>query len=71
MAFTVRINKDICMSSGVCVSDHAGAFRLDADELAEPIDDGGSLTFLQLRSAVRTCPSGAMELLSDGVPIND
>ncbi|MUL78701.1 ferredoxin [Mycobacterium sp. CBMA226] len=71
MTFTARIDKDICMSSGICVSNYAEAFRFDADELAEPIDGGIALTLEQLRSAVGTCPSGAIELLRDGVPIDD
>ena len=63
MTFTARIDKDICMSSGICVSNHAEAFRLDADELAEPIDGGRAPSLEQLRSAVGTCPTGGIELL--------
>ena len=70
MTFTLRIDKDICMGSGVCVSDHSDAFRFDGNDIAEPIGGGCALTFEQLRSAVRGCPSGAIELLRDGVPFD-
>ncbi|MFI0480793.1 ferredoxin [Actinomadura sp. 9N215] len=68
----IDIDKDVCMSSGRCVLDEPGAFRFDADTLAEPIPGAaGALPEDRARDVARACPSGAVRLYRDGreVPV--
>lgn len=62
MEYTVVIDKDVCMSTGRCVLDEPGAFRFDADQLAEPVAGADPLPEDRLRAVVSACPSGAMRL---------
>ncbi|MQA13881.1 MAG: ferredoxin [Pseudonocardiaceae bacterium] len=60
MGYTVRLDKDVCISSGKCVDAAPEAFRFDDDALAEPVD--GALSDERLLETARNCPSGAIEL---------
>ena len=63
MSHQVRIDKDLCMSSGRCVADHPQAFRFDDDEIAEPTDTIDQVSDEALLEAARECPSEAIEVL--------
>jgi ferredoxin len=72
MAYTVAVDKDVCISSGKCVADAPGAFRFDADELAEPVSRSPGLSDAALLEIGRNCPSGAIAVFDeDGTPLLD
>jgi len=65
MPYTVSVDKDVCISSGKCVADAPTAFRLDDDELSEPIDPSPPLPDATLLAVARNCPSGAIALVDE------
>ena len=72
MPYTVSIDKDVCISSGKCVADAPGAFRFDADELAEPVSPSPGLPDETLLAIGRNCPSGAIAVFDEaGTPLLD
>ena len=62
MPFTVRIDKDLCVSAGKCVADAPDAFSFDDDELAELVVGPIALTDEQLMRIARQCPGRAILL---------
>jgi ferredoxin len=58
----VLVDRELCMSSGVCEMEAPEAFALDADGvlqvLAELPDD-----LAPVETAVRACPTGALQLV--------
>ncbi len=67
MGYHVRIDQDLCMSSGKCVADAPGVFRFDGDELAETVPDPEVLDDERLLAIARNCPGRAIALLdADG-----
>lgn len=72
MAYTVSVDKDVCISSGKCVADAPGAFRFDADELAEAVSSSPALSGDALLTIGRNCPSAAISVFDeDGTPLLD
>jgi len=70
VGYDVILDSDVCVSAGRCVAVAPGFFVFDADEIstldaAGPRPDEESL----LRIA-RSCPSGAIRLLRDGVDVD-
>lgn len=63
MGHTVRVDKDLCISSGKCVADFPGAFRFDDDEIAEVADGAATLEDDEMVAAARNCPSGAITVV--------
>lgn len=69
MAYEVEIDQDACVSSGKCVASMGALFAFDDQELAtlrpaaEVPDDAALLR------VARQCPSGAIRLSLDGVPV--
>ena len=49
MAYRVEVQKDLCISSGKCVSDGPKVFRFDDQELAEPISETTDYELQSLR----------------------
>ncbi|HVB42838.1 MAG TPA: (4Fe-4S)-binding protein [Streptosporangiaceae bacterium] len=70
MALLARVDKDVCISSGKCVADAQGSFEFDADEIAQAVDGAAALDRARLIAIARTCPSGAISVTEDGVPLN-
>lgn len=69
MSLSVRVDPDLCMSSGLCVADHPALFRFDAAEIAEVVPgaeagDAGAPRDAALREAAQRCPAEAI-LLTD------
>lgn len=62
MPYRVKIDPDVCISSGRCVADAPGLFRFDDDEIAEVIPDGEPLPDQKLIGLARACPSGALQV---------
>jgi len=70
MGYHVRIDQDLCMSSGRCVADAPSVFRFDRDELAEIIADPEVLEDERLLAIARNCPGRAITLLgADGTEV--
>lgn len=71
MPYTAAVDKDVCISSGVCVADAPAAFRFDDDELAEPTHAVPALPDDVLLAVARGCPSGAISLTDEhGAPVD-
>jgi ferredoxin len=62
MTLEIRIDQDLCISSGRCVSDEPTVFAFDDDELATVIDAGQSLDSARLIRLARNCPGQAISL---------
>ncbi len=62
LGYSVRLDKDVCISSGKCVDAAPAAFQFDDDALAEPVEGAGELPDERLLQLARNCPSGAIEL---------
>ena len=56
MAYSVRIDKDSCLSSGRCVAAAPQAFGLDADHLAEVRAGVSGLSDERILEIARRCP---------------
>ncbi|MEV0595761.1 ferredoxin [Nonomuraea cavernae] len=69
MGFEVRVDKDVCISSGKCVADAPAAFRFDDDEIAEPVAGVSALGDDHLVEIARSCPSGAIQVFDQGVEV--
>ena len=62
LGFSIEIDREICMGSGVC-SVYAGAtFVLDESAHAVASDPPGD-TLDAIRTAVEACPTGAIKLI--------
>jgi ferredoxin len=64
----VRVDKDVCVSSGRCVADAPDGFRFDDDEIAEPTEAAPGLAADLLRAIADGCPSGAIRLAAAPPP---
>ena len=64
MSYSVRIDKDLCVSAGKCVADEPSVFGFDEDELAEVKADAPNLSNEALIRLARQCPGRAI-LLTD------
>lgn len=56
----VRIDKDRCISSGMCVGDTPDAFTFDDDELAETTPVAATTDLARLLAIARNCPGQAI-----------
>jgi ferredoxin len=65
VSYQVRVDKDLCMSSGRCVADHPRAFRFDDDEIAETTETVNEVADEALLEAARDCPAEAILVLDD------
>lgn len=71
MSLTARVDKDLCMSSGTCVTDHPEAFRFDDDQIAETTPAADTQPDDVLRDAAQRCPAGAILLTDEaGTPVD-
>ncbi len=65
MGYTVKIDKQSCLSSGRCVAVAPKAFGLDGDQLAETLAGVSSLPDELLLRIAKTCPSYAILLYDE------
>jgi ferredoxin len=65
MSYSVRIEKDLCVSAGKCVGDAPNAFGYDADELAEVLPGVSELSDESLVRLARQCPGRAIILTDE------
>ena len=71
MAFRVEVQKDLCISSGKCVSDGPKVFRFDDQELAEPISETTEYELQSLLKLARNCPGEAITIFAESGEIID
>lgn len=65
MGYTVEVEKDLCMSSGVCIADHPEAFVFDADQISETTPEADQQPDEALVDAARNCPAEAIVVRDD------
>jgi ferredoxin len=68
VALEVEIDRDLCMGSGNCMYEAPGAFDLDADSIAFVVDAAGAPED-RVVEAARKCPTHAITVRRDGVPL--
>jgi ferredoxin len=61
----VEIDRAVCMGSGNCVFEAPGAFELDDDGIAVPVDPS-AVSEERLIETARVCPTHAISVRRDG-----
>ena len=62
-AWSVEIDRDVCMGSGMCIVYAPGTFAHDDETKAFVIDPTGD-PIDAIRNAVQACPTSALRLVS-------
>ena len=57
--YSIEIDRDVCMGSGVCVVYAARTFDIDDDTKSTVVDPAGD-PLEQIRAAAAGCPTGAI-----------
>jgi ferredoxin len=65
MAFTVRIDKNSCQSSGNCVEAAEAGFGFDEDGLGEVLAGAAQLPRARLLEIARRCPALAIGVFDE------
>ena len=65
MGYSVRIDKQSCLSSGRCVGAAPEAFGWDEDHLADARAGASSLSREELLEIARNCPSLSITVLDE------
>ena len=65
MGYTVRIDKQSCLSSGRCVAAAPAAFGWDGDHLADALPESATLSRERLLEIARSCPSLSITVLDE------
>lgn len=65
MAYTVKIDPAVCISTGNCVRGAPDSFAFDEDDISTPQPGVASLSPERLRQIARSCPVGAVQLLGE------
>lgn len=65
MSYTVRIDKQSCLSSGRCIGAASEAFGWDEDHLADARPAASSLSRERLIAIARGCPSLSITVLDE------
>ena len=63
-AFTITVDRDVCMGSGMCIVYAPGTFEHD-DEAKAIVTDPTGDRIEAIRAAVEACPTGALRLVMD------
>ena len=61
----IRIDRERCMGSGMCIVYAPGTFAHDATAKAVVVDPGGD-PIESIRSAVEACPTSALRIAGEG-----
>jgi len=59
--WTIEVDRDVCMGSGLCTVYAPGTFDID-EEARSVVSDPGGDDLGQIRAAVQACPTGAIRL---------
>ena len=68
MSLSVTVDHDRCVGAGVCEAIAPASFELGDDALAHPVEPPGD-DESELLEARDACPSAAITVLRDGVPV--
>jgi len=61
-AWTITVDRDRCMGSGMCLVYAPGTFEHDEHTKAIVVDPAGD-PIESIRTAVEACPTGALQLI--------
>ncbi len=64
-AYTVKVDKQSCLSSARCLDAFPDAFEFDEDHLAQPSVGAAKLRREQALEAARACPGLAISVLDE------
>jgi ferredoxin len=64
-AWTIKVDRDRCMGSGMCLVYAPGTFEHDDHTKAIVVDPAGD-PIGSIRTAVEACPTGALQLIEQG-----
>jgi len=62
--WSVTVDRDLCMGSGMCIVYAPGTFEHDEETKAVVVDPAGD-PLDAIRTAVQACPTGALRLVID------
>ena len=62
--WTITIDRELCMGSGMCIVYAGATFAHDEDTKAVVVDPHGD-SIEAIRIAVEACPTGALSLMPD------
>jgi ferredoxin len=65
MGCSVRVDPDICISTGNCVRAAPEAFAFDDDDVSTPQPGAAGLSVERLVQIARGCPVGAIHVLGE------
>jgi ferredoxin len=65
MGYTVRVDPEVCISTGNCVRRAPEAFAFDDDEISVPQPGAAGLSDEALVQIARSCPVGAISLVGE------
>ena len=65
MAYTVKIDRDSCISSGTCVADSPTAFDFDDEDIAITLPGITEVPDDRILRIARNCPAGAILLFDE------
>ena len=65
MAYTVKVDRDTCISTGNCVRAAPTGFSFDEDDVSEPQPGVAELPDEKLVQVARGCPVGAIHLYGE------
>jgi ferredoxin len=68
--WSVEIDRDLCMGSGMCIVYAPGTFAHDDQTKAVVMDPAGD-PIDAIRNAVQACPMSALHLVSNNLMTND
>ena len=65
MAWSVRVDPDVCISTGNCVRGAPDGFAFNEDDVSVPQPGVASLPAERLLQIARSCPVGAIHVFSE------
>ena len=69
-AWSIEVDRELCMGSGMCIVYAPGTFEHDEHTKAVVVDPAGD-PIDAIRNAVQACPTSALRLLTDENDEND
>lgn len=60
MAYTAKVDRDLCIGAGACVADVPEAFAFDEENIAVVLPGAAEVPGDRLLSAARACPATAI-----------
>ncbi len=69
-AWSIEVDRELCMGSGMCIVYAPGTFEHDAETKAVVVDPAGD-PLDAIRNAVQACPTSALRLVTDENDEND